>query len=366
MGGRLSQVEGLVIERDFWRGRRVFLTGHTGFKGAWMALILRHLGAVAYGYALPTDDDRSIFDAAGVVNDIDHSIGDVRDLRQMHGALARAEPEIVIHMAAQSLVRRSYAEPVDTYAVNVMGTVNLLEAIRHVSSIKAALIVTSDKCYDNAGWVWGYRENERFGGHDPYSNSKGCAELVTDAYRRSFFHTPGSTAIASCRAGNVVGGGDWSADRLVPDAMRAFGDRKPLRIRNPAAVRPWQHVIDPVLAYLELAERLTQQGPAFAEGWNFGPASTSEVPVSRIVDGLVSLWGDGARWELDGNEHPHEANFLKLDCSKAAARIGWRPLIDLEETLQLTVEWYKAAQNQRNLRTLSLEQIEYSLAIPHH
>lgn len=350
-----------MIDPVFWKNRSVFLTGHTGFKGSWMSLLLRHLGAHVHGYALPPDDERGLFVSANIERDIDHTIGDVRDLGLLRKAVERGEPEIVVHMAAQSLVRRSYSAPVETYAVNVMGTVNLLEAVRNVPSVKAVLIVTSDKCYDNVGWVWGYRENDALGGHDPYSNSKGCAELVTDSYRRSFFHKRGAAAIASCRAGNVIGGGDWSIDRLVPDAMRAFIDKKPLRIRNPAAVRPWQHVIDPVAAYLRLAERLAQHGHDFAEAWNFGPSSDSEVPVSRIVSGLVDLWGHGALWEVDGSDHPHEANYLKLDCSKAANRLGWAPLLGLDEALKLTVDWYKTAEDRGNLNDLSLKQLDSCL-----
>jgi CDP-glucose 4,6-dehydratase len=361
MDERNGQVENLVIDPSFWKGRRVFLTGHTGFKGAWTALLLRRLGAMAHGYALEPEDKRGLFVAANIEQDIKHTVGDIRDLGSLRTAIERAQPEIIIHMAAQSLVRQSYAEPVDTYAVNVMGTVNVLEAARHVPGVKAAIIVTSDKCYDNVGWQWGYREIDALGGHDPYSNSKGCAELVTDSYRRSFFYKPDSAGIASGRAGNVIGGGDWAKDRLIPDAMRAFMGNQALRIRNPAAVRPWQHVIDPVCAYLQLAERLVRDGHDFATAWNFGPAKASEAPVSHITNRLVSLWGHGARWEADGGEHPHEASYLKLDCSKAEALLGWRPLLDLEQALALTVEWYRTASDGGDLRALSLKQLDSSL-----
>lgn len=362
MGGRNGQMENVVIDRDFWAGRRVLLTGHTGFKGAWAALLLRLLGAEVHGFALPPDSDGNLFVVAGVDGDIHHRLGDVRDLRSVHEAVKEARPEIVIHMAAQSLVRLSYIEPVETYAINVMGTVNLLEAARHTPGVRAVVVVTSDKCYDNVGWVWGYRETDHLGGHDPYSNSKGCAELVTDSYRRSFFQGDKAARIASGRAGNVIGGGDWSRDRLVPDAMRAFIAGELLPIRNPHAVRPWQHVLDPVVAYLTLAERLVQGGQAFAEGWNFGPSAASEVPVEDIVDSLVRLWGGSARWERDGADHPHEAAYLKLDCSKALARLNWRPLIDLDEALKLTVEWYRAFDSGADMRRVTLAQIEKVIA----
>ena len=283
-----------MIDPGFWRDRRVFLTGHTGFKGAWTSLLLRRMGAEVYGFALAPEDKTTLFEIAGVAADVRHSLGDVRDLAALRNAIESAAPSIVIHMAAQSLVRLSYAEPVKTYATNVMGTVNLLEASRCVRGLEAVIIVTSDKCYENTSSLSGYRETDRMGGHDPYSSSKGCAELVTDAYRRSFFAHPGAPALASGRAGNVIGGGDWARDRLVPDAIRAFIEHKPLIVRNPEQVRPWQHVLDPIVAYLLLAERLVRDGTSVAEGWNFGPAAASEVPVSTIVDRLASLWGGGA------------------------------------------------------------------------
>jgi CDP-glucose 4,6-dehydratase len=354
-------VESLVIKADFWRGRRVFLTGHTGFKGAWTSLLLRRLQAKVVGYALPPDSPNSLFDLTEVSAGLEHKIGDVRDLPTLQSALQQAEPEIVVHMAAQSLVRRSYADPVETYSTNVMGTVNLLEAVRHTPSVRAVVVVTSDKCYENVNWVWGYRETDHLGGHDPYSNSKGCAELVVTSYRRSFFGEKSSAVIASARAGNVIGGGDWARDRLVPDAMRAFMTNVPLRIRNPQAVRPWQHVIDPVMGYLLLAERLFTSGNAFAEAWNFGPSVDSEVPVSTVVSGLAGLWGSDARWERDGGEHPHEAPYLKLDCSKAFARLSWRPLVSLDEALTLTVSWYRALASGADIRGPTETQIEAML-----
>lgn len=361
MVGGHGEMEDLVTNPNFWRGRRVFLTGHTGFKGAWMSLILGSLRAQVEGLALAPDDARNLFIVATAENDVVHRLGDICKLNVVREAMARAQPEIVIHMAAQSLVRRSYAEPVETYATNVMGTVHLLEAVRHTPSVKAALIVTSDKCYENAERLSGYSETDTLGGRDPYSNSKGCAELVTNAYRRSFFDGEGSTPIASARAGNVIGGGDWSRDRLIPDAMQAFKRRTPLHIRNPLAVRPWQHVIDPLLAYLSLIERLVKDGAEFAEGWNFGPSPASEVRVGTIADELVRLWGKGACWMKAGDDHPHEAAYLRLDCTKAADRLGWTPRLPLDEGLRLTVEWYKAFERGANMRAVTLAQIDQLL-----
>lgn len=358
MDSRPGQMESLVIDRAFWHNRRVFLTGHTGFKGGWTALLLHSLGAKVIGFALPPEDEPNLFAVAGIGRTLDHHIGDLNDVAAVRSAIADAQPEVVIHMGAQALVRRSYADPVSTYATNVMGTVHVLEAVRHVSSVRATVVVTSDKCYDNRSSIWGYREIDALGGHDPYSSSKGCAELVTDSYRRSFFHTAGASAIASGRAGNVIGGGDWALDRLVPDAIRAFENQQALYVRNPAAIRPWQHVLDPVVAYLHLAEQLVRQGPAVAEAWNFGPAAQSEVPVSTIVTKLVALWDGNARWERDEGEHPHEAAYLRLDCSKARQRLGWQPLIELDQALTLTVDWYKAAAAKSDMRNLMLHQIE--------
>jgi len=357
-------MENMVIDRDFWNGRRVFLTGHTGFKGAWAALVLRSLGAKVSGYALAPEHDNGIFVAAGVAQDLSHEIGDVRDFLSLSDSIATARPEIVLHMAAQALVRRSYAQPVETFATNVMGTVHVLEAVRQVDSIRAVVVVTSDKCYENTGQRPGYVETDRVGGADPYSNSKGCAELVTESYRRSFLSAKAAPAIASARAGNVIGGGDWAQDRLVPDAVRAFGAGKPLRLRNPHAVRPWQHVLDPVLGYLRLAQLLFTRGQDFAEGWNFGPSAASEVSVGTVVDRLKRLWGDGARWEQDGGEHPHEAAYLRLDCAKARGRLGWQPALALDDGLSLSVEWYKQSSRSADMRAISLAQIDGVLTRP--
>jgi CDP-glucose 4,6-dehydratase len=355
-------VESLVIDPNFWRGRRVFLTGHTGFKGAWMALLLRSFGAEIYGFSLAPESEHGLFNVAGVQNDVNHRIGDIRELEALRAALEEAKPDIVVHMAAQALVRQSYAEPVETYATNVMGTVNLLEAARPLSSIRAIVVVTSDKCYENTGALRGYRETDPMGGYDPYSSSKGCVEIVTAAYQRSFFQAETAALVATARAGNVIGGGDWSRDRLVPDMMRSFMAGDVVRIRNPAAVRPWQHVLDPVIGYLTLVQRLVKGGQEFAEGWNFGPHADSEVPVSVLMQTLADRWGADARWEHDKGDNPHEAAYLTLDCSKARTRLGWRPVIEFDRALQLTSQWYRAFHDGADMRTVTLQQISAVVA----
>ncbi|MBR0856687.1 CDP-glucose 4,6-dehydratase [Bradyrhizobium liaoningense] len=342
---------------SFWRGKKVFLTGHTGFKGAWASLLLRRLGADVYGYALPPTHQSALFVTAGIAADIKHRVADIRDLSTLRAAMAEAEPDIVIHMAAQALVRPSYEEPVETFATNVMGTVHVLEAARQLRSVQAILIVTTDKCYENSGMGVAFREDDRLGGNDPYSNSKACAELVTHSYRHSFFNTRGAARVATARAGNVFGGGDWARDRLVPDAMQAFLAGEALRIRNPNSVRPWQHALDPVLGYLTLVERLASDD-RFIGGWNFGPDAASEVPVGTVVDHLIALWGDGARWTADAGPHPHEASYLRLDCAKARTELRWTPRLDLAQGLRLTVDWYKALREGRDLRKFSLDQLD--------
>ncbi len=347
----------MAAEFSFWHGRRVFLTGHTGFKGAWMSLVLSELGAEVYGFALPSPDPAGLFLVTSLAECLHHQIGDVRDLRALQSAVAEARPSIVVHMAAQAVVRTSYQDPVGTYATNIMGTVHILEAVRHTPGVDGVVVVTSDKCYENTNAPRAYRETDRLGGHDPYSSSKGAAELVTDAFRKSFFAPGKSSVVASARAGNVVGGGDWANDRLVPDAMRAFTEGRVLRIRNPGAVRPWQHVLDAIFAYLTLAERSVTVGDAFGEGWNFGPGAASEVPVGQIINRIVHMWGGNARWEMDTAEHMHESDGLRLDCSKAERRLGWRPTLGLEESLRMTVEWYKAQSAGEDMRELTLRQI---------
>jgi len=349
------------VNPAFWRGRRVFLTGHTGFKGSWLALWLRQLGAEVTGYALAPATTPNLFTLAGVDGDVRSILGDVRDAKALRAALAASRAEVVIHMAAQPLVRRSYADPAETWSTNVLGLVNLFEAVRAGSGVRAVLSVTSDKCYRNREWVWGYREDEALGGHDPYSASKAAAEIVGESYRDSFFpaakHAQHGVAVASARAGNVVGGGDWAADRLVADVMRAIEAGTPVRIRNPHAIRPWQHVLEPLSGYLLLAEKLVTDGPAVAEAWNFGPEAGEERPVQWIVEELVRRWGSGASWQRDAGEHPHEASFLKLDVSKARARLGWRPRLTLSQALDLIVEWHRVHRNGGDARAVTLAQI---------
>ena len=346
---------------EFWRGKRVFLTGHTGFKGSWLSLWLQQMGADVVGYALAPPTNPSLFEVAGVGEGMHSIIADIRDMSTLTAAIEEHRPEIVFHMAAQPLVRVSYEQPVETYATNVMGTVHVLEAIHQVGGARAVVIITTDKCYENREWVWGYRENEPMGGYDPYSNSKGCAELVTAAYRASFFnpahHAKHGVALASVRAGNVIGGGDWAKDRLIPDTIAAFLEQRPVVIRNPQAIRPWQHVLESLRGYLMLAERLWDEGPAFAEGWNFGPNDEDAKPVEWIVKRLADRWGNGATWSIDGGLHPHEASYLKLDISKARSKLDWHPRWNLETSLQQIVDWYLAYQRRDNMRDLTLNQI---------
>jgi len=344
----------------FWKGRRVLLTGHTGFKGAWLTLWLEKMGAQVTGYALAPVGEPSMFGLVHGGRD-QRASHDVRDLPTVREVVAQAQPEVIFHLAAQALVRKSYAEPVETYATNVMGTVNVLEAARACQSLRAIVVVTSDKCYDNREWPWGYRESDPMGGYDPYSNSKGCAELVAAAWRNSYFnparHAEHGVALATARAGNVIGGGDWSEDRLVPDLLRAFAAGQPALIRNRNAVRPWQHVLEPLHGYLLLAERLATEGARWAEAWNFGPHDADARPVAWIADALAGEWGDAARWQDDGGNHPHEAAWLKLDCSKARQQLGWQPRWDLAHALRAIVAWHQAQQRGADMREVSLAQI---------
>ncbi|MCP5195825.1 MAG: CDP-glucose 4,6-dehydratase [Gammaproteobacteria bacterium] len=345
----------------FWSGRRVLLTGHTGFKGGWLSLWLQRLGAVVTGYALAPPTQPCLFETARVGEGMHSILGDVRNLDALYAALAEFRPEIVFHLAAQPLVVHAYQAPVETYATNVLGTVHLLEAVRQVGGVRSVVNVTSDKCYHNREWLWGYRENEPMGGDDPYSSSKGCAELVTAAYRASFFppadHARHGVALASVRAGNVIGGGDWAEDRLIPDLIRAFQTGRRVTIRHPHAIRPWQHVLEPLSGYLTLAERLWLEGMPYAEGWNFGPTEADARPVHWLANRLRELWSSGAHWEPDRQPHPPEAQMLKLDCAKARTRLGWMPRWDLEEALTRTVEWYQAFFRDTDMQQLSLRQI---------
>ena len=342
--------------KNFFHGKKVFITGHTGFKGSWLCLWLSKLGAHVTGYALDPPTTPSLFELARVGELIESHIADVRNAAALADAMLQAQPEIVIHMAAQPLVRDSYKIPVETYAVNVMGTVHLLEAVRRCPSVKAVVNVTTDKCYENREWAWGYRENEPMGGFDPYSSSKGCSELVTAAYRNSYFQH--SVALATARAGNVIGGGDWATDRLIPDCISALLADEPVQIRNPHAIRPWQHVLEPLSGYLILAQRLYESGAEYAEGWNFGPGDDDAKPVELIVDRMCKLWGNGARYEIDAGDHPHEAHYLKLDCSKARMCLGWQPRWNLEKALNNIIEWTNVYRSAGDLRRCCLEQID--------
>jgi len=352
-----------MIERSFWKGKRVFVTGHTGFKGAWLCLCLHSLGAEVAGFALAPPTQPSLFDLARIETFLNaHTVADIRDLSVLVEAMRSFDPEIVIHMAAQPLVRYSYREPVETYSVNVMGTVSLLEAVRQCQGVRAVVNVTTDKCYENKEWFWGYRENEPMGGYDPYSSSKGCSELVTSAYRQSFFH-PSShakhgVAVATARAGNVIGGGDWAEDRLIPDCVRALLQEDPIQIRYPHAIRPWQHVLEPLTGYLILAQYLYQDGPSYAEGWNFGPNEDDAKTVEWIVGRMCDKWGNNASYVVDGLQHPHEAHYLKLDCSKAKARLGWHPRWRLEKTIDSIVEWTLAYARGDSVGDVCLKQID--------
>ena len=344
------------VNPKFWNNKRVLLTGHTGFKGSWLSLWLQAMGAELRGVSLEPPTTPALFNVANVAEGMDHQIADIRDLKKIKSLVTEFKPEILIHMAAQPLVRLSYQQPVETYATNVMGTVKVLEAARHSGSVRAIVNITTDKCYENKEWVWGYREDEPMGGHDPYSNSKGCAELVSSAYRKSFLN-PAGIAMATARAGNVIGGGDWALDRLVPDVLRALEQQHPALIRNPHATRPWQHVLEPLSGYLLLAEYLYSNGQAYAEGWNFGPHEDDAKPVQWIVEQLCQAWGGNATWALQPGEHPHEANYLKLDISKAKQNLHWHPRWPLQTALHHITTWHQAWLANENMRNYCLQQI---------
>jgi CDP-glucose 4,6-dehydratase len=352
-------LESVVMHAGFWRGKRVFVTGHTGFKGGWLCLWLNRLGAEVAGYALPPDTRPSLFEAANIKSAVRSTFGDVRDAKALARALRAHEPEVVFHMAAQALVRRSYAQPAETFATNVMGTVNALEAARACSSVRAVVILTSDKCYENRESGRNYREDDPLGGRDPYSASKAGAELATQSWRQSFFAERRGPVVASARAGNVLGGGDWAEDRLLPDIMRALARNAPAGIRNPSATRPWQHVLDPLAGYLLLAQRLRQHGQVAAGAWNFGPLPNEARTVRWIADRACRLWGDGARWKpATRARQPYEARLLSLDPAKARKKLGWRPRLSIEEAVEWTVNWYKGCQGRpATARRLTEEQI---------
>ena len=343
---------------DFWNGKKVLITGHTGFKGSWLAFWLKSLGAEVCGYSLLPENSPNLFENLQLESQITSIIGDIRDLPSFEKTLREFQPEIVFHLAAQSLVRKSYREPVETYTTNVIGTINILEAIRHTDFVKAVVIITTDKVYENKEWLWAYRENERLGGFDPYSNSKACAELAVSAYRNSFF-SGSKTLIATARAGNVIGGGDWCEDRLIPDVFRSLVFGEKLIIRNPNSVRPWQFVLEPLSGYLMLAEKLSKGDKNFAGAWNFGPREEDSQSVGWILEEIRRNWNEPVNWEISEGNQPHEANLLKLDSTKAKNELKWLPRLSLAEGIKLTAEWYQGFNDQTDLVELTKTQIEF-------
>jgi CDP-glucose 4,6-dehydratase len=352
-------VEAVVANN--WKGKRVFLTGHTGFKGGWLALWLASKGAVVRGYALDPGTTPNFFTEAKVGAALDDVRGDIRDAARLEPALREFEPEVVFHLAAQPLVRYSYEDPIGTYETNVIGTARVLDAVRRTRSVRAVVSVTTDKCYENKEWQWGYRESDALGGYDPYSSSKACAEIVSAAFRQSYFPVEKiaehGCALATARAGNVIGGGDWSTDRLIPDLVRGFLAGEPVPIRRPKAIRPWQHVLEPLMGYIQLAEHLLTLDARYATAFNFGPADDDAQPVEWIVERMTEFWGGGARWVLDPDSGVHEAGYLKLDASRARAELGWKPRLHLKDALKLTVDWYKAWQAGTDMHRFTLDQI---------
>ena len=358
----MDQMVTLNSLKDFYRGRKVLITGHTGFKGSWLSIVLSRLGADIYGYALAPNTEPSLYDLARIDDLVSSTLGDIRDYSLLLETVKSINPEIVIHMAAQPLVLESYKNPRETYETNVMGTINLLEVVRHVESIRVVLNITTDKCYENREWHWGYREDDNLGGNDPYSNSKACSELVTSAYRNSFFNTKNfnlhKVAVATARAGNVLGGGDWAQDRLIPDFIRSIILGEKLKIRSPHAIRPWQHVLEPLAGYLILCNNLYEHGPEFCGGWNFGADDKDAKDVEWVAGRLCELWGDGAGYEIDASPQAHEANYLKLDCSKAKNLLGWHPLWNTDTTIRMVVGWYEAYIEGKDLRQICIDQME--------
>lgn len=346
----------------FFQNKKVLVTGHTGFKGSWLCILLNELGADVYGYALMPPTNPSLYNEAQIDKIVNSTIGDIRDFDLLTTTIKRIKPEIVFHMAAQPLVRYSYQNPRETYEVNVMGTVNLLEAIRLTGGVKAVVNITTDKCYENKEWHWGYRENEPMGGYDPYSNSKGCSELVTSAYRSSFFNSNDfgkhGVALASARAGNVIGGGDWADDRLIPDFIRSISKGKKVKIRSPYAIRPWQHVLEPLSGYLLLSKKLYEEGINFTGAWNFGPDDNDAKNVEYVVQTFCSYWGKEAEYELDTDHQPHEAHYLKLDCSKVKAELSWTPKWDIETSILKIVDWTKNYNKGNDVKKHCIEQIK--------
>ncbi|MEL7157221.1 MAG: CDP-glucose 4,6-dehydratase [Actinomycetota bacterium] len=348
---------------NFWQGKKVLITGNTGFKGSWLTLWLRRLGAVVEGLALDPPTKPAMFDAVGLRDSITWHHGDVQDTDFVTEAVRAAEPDVVFHLAAQVLVRDSYDDPVHTIATNVMGTTNVLNAARQVPALQSLVVITSDKCYENLEWHWAYREDEQMGGHDPYSASKGCAELITSSMRRSFYAGPDTAWVGSARAGNVIGGGDWSTDRLIPDIVKAFAEGEEVVIRMPEAIRPWQHVLEPLSGYIMLAEQLATAGEPFAEGWNFGPADAEAMPVGWIVEQMAKRWGEGASFRIE-RDGPHEAKFLKLDSSKARNELGWRPRLSVDMALDWVVDWSRAYLSDKDMEQFTIDQIAAYEALP--
>lgn len=362
---REGNMESLGIDNLFggiYKNKTILVTGHTGFKGSWLCLWLSELGATVIGYALKPPTTPNLFESCGLEKKVTSIESDIRNLKMLKDVLERCQPEIVFHMAAQSLVRYSYREPVETYETNIMGTVNLLEACRYTPSVKVIIIITSDKCYENREWIRGYRENDPLGGYDPYSSSKGCAEIITNAYMKSYFNPENyerhGVSLASVRAGNVIGGGDWAEDRIIPDCIKTLQGNKPIVIRYPDAVRPWQHVVEPLFGYLLLGQHLYQKGTTFTGAWNFGPDDENVKPVRWLVERITEMWGNNAGWEIDKGNNPYEENYLKLDCSKAKSKLGWHPQWDLNLSLEKTIEWYKAYYNNEDMLNITINQIK--------